>query len=357
MGDRKNIVFLYTRLAEYFYQCIVSMVKENEDIDVIIVRYSHDENAPFSYHNSDRITIFPKDSFLSCLELKEFLKTKSPSLIYTAGWSDREYRSVAKYFSGSVPTVLGLDNPWLGTVRQRLGVLFYSYYMNRIYSHVWVAGRSQFEFAKRMRFKNSNILACLYSANTEEFSRLSVFRNSPEITVPKKLLFVGRYLEYKQPLLLVKVFSEILSENQANGWTLELIGAGPLKDELLKYSAKSIVIGDFINPESLPTKFSSAGAFCLPSRNEHWGVVVHEAAASGLPLVLSDKVFSASNFLINEYNGYKFTCEDKADLKRCLLKLFSLSNAELLQKGERSYKLSAKLGKEDWAANLLSIFE
>ena len=43
--------------------------------------------------------------------------------------------------------------------------------------------------------------------------------------------------------------------------------------------------------------------FILPSKYEPWGVVVHEAACSGLPLILSDSVGSRNELLINNHNG------------------------------------------------------
>ena len=46
---------------------------------------------------------------------------------------------------------------------------------------------------------------------------------------------------------------------------------------------------DFIQPENLE-KVKNAGCFVLPSLKDNWGVVVHEFAAAGLPLIISDGV-------------------------------------------------------------------
>ena len=52
------------------------------------------------------------------------------------------------------------------------------------------------------------------------------------------------------------------------------------------------ILGDVAEDE-LAQLYVDADVFALLSRHEPWGVVVNEAAASGLPLVLSDRVGAA----------------------------------------------------------------
>ena len=55
---------------------------------------------------------------------------------------------------------------------------------------------------------------------------------------------------------------------------------------------------------SSPRRTSAADVFALLSTQETWGVVVNEAAASGLPLVLSDRVGAAYDLLRDGENGF-----------------------------------------------------
>ncbi len=55
--------------------------------------------------------------------------------------------------------------------------------------------------------------------------------------------------------------------------------------------------------ERLPELYVAADVFALPSLHEPWGVVVNEAAACGLPLVLSDRVGAAPDLLEDGVNG------------------------------------------------------
>ena len=124
-----------------------------------------------------------------------------------------------------------------------------------------------------------------------------------------------------------------------------------------KFESQYIHVNDFVEPSRLPELFNNSAAFCLPSHNEHWGVVVHEAAAAGLPLILSDTVFSHTEFLINGYNGWIFESGNRLVLKKALHKLFGLSNESLVAMGHNSQLLSNRINHRFWSANLKSVIE
>jgi glycosyltransferase involved in cell wall biosynthesis len=60
----------------------------------------------------------------------------------------------------------------------------------------------------------------------------------------------------------------------------------------------------------LARRYVNADVFALLSRHEPWGVVVNEAAASGLPLVLSDRVGAARDLLRDGENGFIVPADD-----------------------------------------------
>lgn len=62
--------------------------------------------------------------------------------------------------------------------------------------------------------------------------------------------------------------------------------------------------------DELAQRYVDADVFALLSRHEPWGVVVNEAAASGLPLVLSERVGAAHDLLREGENGFVVPAED-----------------------------------------------
>jgi glycosyltransferase involved in cell wall biosynthesis len=62
--------------------------------------------------------------------------------------------------------------------------------------------------------------------------------------------------------------------------------------------------------DELARRYVEADVFALLSRHEPWGVVVNEAAASALPLVLSDRVGAAYDLLRDGENGFLVPSEN-----------------------------------------------
>jgi glycosyltransferase involved in cell wall biosynthesis len=97
-----------------------------------------------------------------------------------------------------------------------------------------------------------------------------------------------------------------------------------------------IVTGGLAEDE-LAQRYVDADVFALLSRHEPWGVVVNEAAASGLPLVLSDRVGAAYDLLRDGENGFLVPVDD-ADAAASALR--KLTDPELRRRqGERSREL------------------
>jgi glycosyltransferase involved in cell wall biosynthesis len=93
-----------------------------------------------------------------------------------------------------------------------------------------------------------------------------------------------------------------------------------------------------LGEEELAQRYVDADVFALLSRHETWGVVVNEAAASGLPLVLSDRVGAARDLLRDGENGYLVPADDVAAAAAALGRI--VSDPELRRRmGERSREL------------------
>ena len=105
----------------------------------------------------------------------------------------------------------------------------------------------------------------------------------------------------------------------------------------------SIKVYDFLQLEELAKDYQSAKCFVLPSFEEHWGLVVHEAALSGCVLLLSDRVGAAKDFLSKD-NGFTFNPYSLASFKKALENVFSMDNEALLQAYKKSLELSKTKG-------------
>jgi glycosyltransferase involved in cell wall biosynthesis len=341
---QSKALILYTRLPDYFYQSLLTFC-EIYNFKCDLVRYDQDANTSFDFRENDYITFIDRSDF----KPQDFLK-KEYKFIYTSTWNDQEYKTVCKSYKASIPVVLGMDNPWLGTWKQKVHSLISGLTVRKYFNYIWVPGEPQVKYARRLGFADSNILKGLYTCDTDKFVYKELNSSA------KTILFLGRFVEYKKPHILARLFSEILQEQpNLSNWSLRIVGRGPLLNEIKKFESAVICIEDFVKPEYLPALMHSCTAFCLPSEHEHWGVVVHEAAASGLPLILSDTVYGHTLFLQNGRNGYLFETGSEESLKSALIKLMTCDEEKLRLMGQVSADLAFKLTKQIWANRLYNI--
>ena len=100
-----------------------------------------------------------------------------------------------------------------------------------------------------------------------------------------------------------------------------------------------------LEQEELARRYVEADVFALLSRHETWGVVVNEAAASGLPLVLSDRVGAAYDLLRDGENGFLVAADDVDAAADAIRKL--ADDPDLRRRmGERSRELVRAWGYE-----------
>ena len=346
MSEKKSrFLFLYSRLPEYFFRCIEYLVSIGCPGSMAwIVCYENDENAPYKRNNiNSSIKITGKNELNS-------LQSWAPELIYVAGWADNDYNKIARIWKKKVPVIFGVDNPWKGTIKQKIATYIGNAFIKKMATNLWVPGYPQYEFVRRLGFPANRILFNLYCADVDKFYR-------KENSFRKRIIYAGRMVEYKRPHWLTEIFSEIVTTSSAfEDWELLMVGNGPLYEKLKhQYGhVRQITIIPFVQPDELVQLYHQSCIFCMPSLNEHWGLVVHEAAAAGLVLLLSDTCGAASSFLIHGFNGSLFRSMEKSDFKKQLLSLMEKQEPELNVMGEGSRELSGKISLAIWAASLMS---
>ena len=168
---------------------------------------------------------------------------------------------------------------------------------------------------------------------------------------PHRFLFVGRFHANKGLDVLCWARGKTYAEASSMIGDLTLIGNGPLEG-MLKNSPR-VTVKNFMQPEELAKESANAGVFVLPSRIEPWGVVVHEFAATGLPLVLSDACGAGTDFLVSGYNGLSFPSENIPELSRALASIVQMSDDALRRMGKRSFDLSRRNSPSLAAASLM----
>jgi glycosyltransferase involved in cell wall biosynthesis len=127
-----------------------------------------------------------------------------------------------------------------------------------------------------------------------------------------------------------------------------LAGDGAGKRSLLELAASlgvSLTTRGELAEDDLAEEYVKADVFTLLSRHEPWGVVVNEASASGVPLLLSERVGAAADLLRDGENGFVVAPGDVGATAAALGRL--VNDRELRQHaGTRSRELVSGWGYE-----------
>jgi glycosyltransferase involved in cell wall biosynthesis len=177
------------------------------------------------------------------------------------------------------------------------------------------------------------------------------------------LLASARFIEKKNLPTLIRAYaeyrkqSEIRSQKSEVGqpWDLVLLGDGPLRKTLNSQLSTlnlhaHVHLPGFKQYDELPVYYALAKAFVHASTTEQWGLVVNEAIASGLPVIVSDRCGCVPE-LVNG-NGFTFDPFDEQELAARLLEMASLSEHDLECFAEASRRIAARFGPDRFAEGL-----
>lgn len=273
-----------------------------------------------------------------------------PNIVVVAGWMIPEYIWIAKRLKNEldIPIVSYSDTQWYGTIRQKINALISPFHVKKAFTHIWVAGIYQFEYARRLGFKKENILFNSLSADTELFRTIDIEKK--KYNYPKNFIYIGRFSEEKGLHNLIDAWEKI---SDKKGWSLTLIGDGHLKDDFV--NDNSITIYDYMNQEHLLNELQKSGCFILPSIHEPWALVLHEAAVAGLPIICTNVCGAAPHFVLDNYNGLTVAPKSSEAIQKAMEKIICLDDNELIKYSSRSREFGKKINPEISLQSLINI--
>src|ERR1700752_3853814 len=168
MKQQNNIVFLYTEIAPYFLACC-STLAENYQTNIHVIRYPINNEAPFTFSNQEKVNLYNRNDY-NLDSLAGLVKEINPSFIICSGWIDKDYLRICKKYYKKIPTILTMDTHWRGDIKQQVATLLSPFLLKNKFSHAWVPGNAQKQYAKKLGFKNNEITLGFYSCDVDYFS-------------------------------------------------------------------------------------------------------------------------------------------------------------------------------------------
>jgi glycosyltransferase involved in cell wall biosynthesis len=176
---------------------------------------------------------------------------------------------------------------------------------------------------------------------------------------PRYLLAVSRFTAKKNLVTLIEGFHQwrrqVPPDQQAA--SLLILGDGPLRPEL---EARIVALGlqeQVLLPGAcayadLPSRYALAEGFIHASTVEQWGLVVNEAMAAGLPVLVSSACGCAPALVHPGVNGLRFDPASPAAIAHAITWLLAQSPAARSRMGRASRRIVAAHGPQAFAAGL-----
>ena len=219
-----------------------------------------------------------------------------------------------------------------------------------LYSAEWIAcEKSIYEQADRVFTRSSNIshsltdqygipeskVRCIYAGANTPFAALDPQEKDYRA---RSILFVGLDWERKGGPQLVEAFRQLRVDFPDA--VLTIVGSSVSVD------IPGITVVGRVAVDALDAYYQAATIFCMPSRNEPFGVVFVEAMAHALPIVAA-RIGALPDMVEDDHNGYLVPVDDGEALKLALEKLLK-SEERRAQFGRQSWQLAQE--RYNWKA-------
>jgi glycosyltransferase involved in cell wall biosynthesis len=271
------------------------------------------------------------------------------NIIVHTGWAHPGWIKYSKWMKKNKGSKLYflVDNIYTGTIRQYLGAIYFRLKLKKLYDGVFVPGNASFEFMRFLGMSREKIFCGYYGAYEKIYYSDKTLKERN-----KEFFFVGQLVKRKGVDLMLKAYK--LYRKNGGKWNLRISGSGPLENLCF---GEGIIFDKFLSPFECASKMRASMCLILPSRDEHWGTVVCEAAASGMSLILSSRVGASSDILRNGINGYSFESNSIFSLynKMKLISNWNYSRSKIAS--DISISISKAYGSSAFFNGFLSMIE
>lgn len=254
---------------------------------------------------------------------------------------------IAKLFGHRV--CLRAETPWIqdrstGVFATFRHTILKAFFLKAVFRCLYIGTQNRL-FYESYGVQGKRLLFVPYSVDNARF------QSSAQKLLPKRLqlleelgisdcfvvIFSGKFIEKKRPLLLLEAFHQMNVSRKA----LIMVGDGELKRRMEQYveshQVKNVIFPGFVNQTQIGVWYAIGDVFVMCSGDgETWGLSVNEAMNFSLPIIVSDRVGCVDDLVRDDENGYVVKLDDTLGLKKALERLAIKSAADRRAMGRRS---------------------
>jgi glycosyltransferase involved in cell wall biosynthesis len=170
-------------------------------------------------------------------------------------------------------------------------------------------------------------------------------------------LAINRFVHKKNLPFLLSAYADYRKLVCGQSWDLVLCGDGELRVQLEQQITNQAIqdyvhLPGFLQQQELLPYFAHASCFIHASIQEQWGLVVNEAMAAGLPVLVSNRCGCYEDLIIEGVNGFGFDPENVQQLTDLMLKISS-EKIDLQTMGNAALEHIQKFSPDYFAQGLI----
>ncbi len=288
----------------------------------------------------------------------------NPDVLCVNGWSERSAIAGIQWaIKRRKPTIVmsassAFDAPrvlWRELIKRRIV---------RLCQAGLVGGRRQVDYMVRLGMPEDKVFMGYNTVDNLHFQRgAENARNGSEkraqLGLPEKYFLTSvRFIKKKNLHRLLSAYAKYRNEVGETSWSLVIVGGGVLWESIVGRREElglkqSVYLPGFKSYEELPYYYGLASAFVLPSTSEQWGLVVNEAMATGLPVLVSERCGCSPNLVDHGRNGFTFDPYDVESLAKLMLEMTS-DDCDREALGQASKEIISSYSTETFAEGLVN---
>lgn len=224
-----------------------------------------------------------------------------------------------------------------------------------------VPGRSARDYLRRCGVTEELVFTAVNAVDNDFFARGAVaarqeesrYRN--ELSLPNRyFLFVGRLEQEKGVFDLLAAYAR-MEGSVRKDIGLVFVGDGAAREKLeaqaLPISPGVVKFAGFAHQERLPAYYALADSLILPTYTDPWGLVVNEAMACSLPVIVSRVAGCAADLVRDRWNGMLVSAGDVPSLCNAMQLIVSQPGL-LTTMGAHSAEHIRHYSPQEWSAGL-----
>jgi len=253
------------------------------------------------------------------------------NFIIHTGWAHKGWLRFDRWMKKRGATIIfAADNSFKGNLRQWVGAAWFRLWLRQHFDAAFVPGHSSTTLMRFLGMPAHRIFTGYYGAYEEIYKAgLSILERK------KEFLFVGQLIPRKGLDVLLDAFS--IYRKSGGDWNLRILGSGPMQS---KCHGDGIIFEGFAQAQLASQRMRETRCLVLPSREDHWGTVVCEAAASGAMLITSRWVGAAQDLVRSGINGFVFHEMSAKSLAQALISISQWDNNMLINAQRTSQGLA-----------------